>query len=59
MGLQSLLRAFGAIAYESIRYPTRTSIISREDGRVVARYRNWNDYLKEENKYPYSRYIVV
>lgn len=59
MGLRTLLRTFGTMAYETYRYYAKTSVISREDGRTVRRFDTWDDYLKEEHKYPYSKYIIL
>ena len=59
MTLVAMLKSMKNIAVSSIKAPDKTTIIDRERGDIVKRYNTWNEYLREENNYPYSRYITV
>ncbi|MBI2507743.1 hypothetical protein HYV89_02210 [Candidatus Woesearchaeota archaeon] len=61
MTVTNTLKLIGKIGLDAILYPTKTTIIERESGDVVRRYNAWNEFLREENNYPYSeyKYIIV
>ena len=57
--LGNLLRGIGNWAVCEFLHPMQTSVIDKESGKVIARYRSVEEYIPDDEKYLATRHDVI